>query len=172
LRALLGLLDPEWRVGDLGCGTGQVSAALAPFVSQVVAVDSSTEMLQAARERLRDCPRVLFKRGAVERLPLGDSELDAAVMVLVLHHVSDPARVLAEAARVVRPGGRLLLADMLPHDHDEYRQTMGHVWLGFSERQVERWCADAGLAGLRWHPLPAEPGVRGPAMFVATARRV
>ena len=172
LRALLGLLDPTWRVGDLGCGTGQVAAALAPFVGHVVAVDSSNEMLQAARERLRESPRVTVRRGAVEQLPLESGELDAAVMVLVLHHVSDPARALGEAARVLRPGGRLLLADMLPHDHDEYRQTMGHVWLGFSERQIERWCSEAGFGALRWHPLPVEPGVKGPAMFVATSTRL
>ena len=92
-------------------------------------------------------------------------------MTLVLHHIADPGRVLAEAARVVRKGGRLLIADMLPHDHDEYRRTMGHVWLGFSERQIERWCTAAGFQGLRWHPLPVEPGVKGPGLFVMTACR-
>ena len=80
-------------------------------------------------------------------------------------------RVLSEAARVVRAGGRLLVADMLPHDHEEYRRTMGHVWLGFSERQVERWCAAAGFGSLRWHALPIEPGVKGPGLFVATAAK-
>lgn len=171
LRPLLGLLDPDWVVGDLGCGTGQVSEVLAPFVGQVVAVDSSTEMLQAARARLRGQANVTLRRGALERLPLEADELHAAVLILVLHHTADPARVLAEAVRVVRPGGRLVIADMLPHDHDEYRQAMGHVWLGFAERQVERWCAAAGFEAFRWHALPVEPGVRGPGMFVATAQR-
>jgi len=145
LRPLLGLLDGDAVVGDLGCGTGQVGEALAPFVGQVVAVDSSTEMLQAARGRLRRFANIIVRRGTLERLPLEDRS---------------------------RPGGRVLVADMLPHDHDEYRRTMGHVWLGFSERQVERWCAGAGFDRFRWHALPAEPGVKGPAMFVATARRV
>jgi ArsR family transcriptional regulator len=171
LRPLLGLLDADWTVGDLGCGTGQVSDALAPFVGRVVAVDNSGQMLQAARARLRAHPNVTVSRGALERLPLDNRELHAAVLILVLHHTADPARVLAEAARVVRPGGRVLVADMLPHDHDEYRQTMGHVWLGFSERQVERWCGGAGFERFRWHPLPADPAVRGPGLFVATARR-
>jgi ArsR family transcriptional regulator len=170
VRPLLGLLDDDGVVGDLGCGTGQVSEALAPFVGQVVAVDSSTEMLQAARARLRRFSNVTVRRGSLERLPLEDGALDAAVLILVLHHTSDPGRVLAEAARALKPGGRVLVADMLPHDHDEYRQTMGHVWLGFSERQVERWCAGAGLGKFRWHALPVEAGVKGPAMFVATAR--
>ena len=149
LRPLLGLLDSEWVVGDLGCGTGQVSDALSPFVRQVIAVDSSSGMLQAARARLRNRENIAVRRGTLERLPVEDAELDAAVMVLVLHHAADPARVLAEVARVVRPGGRLLIADMLPHDHDEYRQTMGHVWLGFSERQLERWSLGAGFDLLR-----------------------
>jgi ubiquinone/menaquinone biosynthesis C-methylase UbiE/DNA-binding transcriptional ArsR family regulator len=171
LRPLLGLLDADATVGDLGCGTGQVSEAVAPFVGQVVAVDSSTEMLQAARARLRGFANIAVRRGTLERLPLEDASLDAAVLILVLHHTADPGRVLAEVARAVRPGGRVLVADMLPHDHDEYRRTMGHVWLGFSERQVEKWCAGAGFGRFRWHPLPAEPGVRGPAMFVATGTK-
>ncbi|RPJ84188.1 MAG: methyltransferase domain-containing protein, partial [Acidobacteria bacterium] len=131
LRPLLGLLDPAWVVGDLGCGTGQVSEALAPFVGSVVAIDSSSAMLEAARSRLKAHPSVTIRRATLERLPFDDGVLDAAVIILVLHHIADPGRVLAEAARALRPGGRLLVADMLPHDHDEYRQTMGHVWLGF-----------------------------------------
>jgi ArsR family transcriptional regulator len=171
LRPLLGLLDPAWVVADLGCGTGQATEALAPFVGQVVAVDSSGEMLQAARARLRRAGNVQVRRGALERLPIEDGSLDAAVLILVLHHTADPLRVLSEAARAIRPGGRLLLADMLPHDHEEYRQTMGHVWLGFGERQIQRWCAGAGFDTFRWSPLPVEPGVRGPGLFVATAGR-
>jgi ubiquinone/menaquinone biosynthesis C-methylase UbiE len=171
LRPLLGLLDDTWAIGDLGCGTGQVSEALAPCVRKVVAVDSSSEMLQAARGRLRDHRNVTLRRGTLERLPLEKGELNAAVIVLVLHHIADPARVLAEAARVIAPGGRLLVADMLPHDHEEYRQTMGHMWLGFSEPQMARWCTAAGFAPLRWQALPVEPGVKGPGLFVATAPR-
>ena len=171
LRPLLALLDPGWVVGDLGCGTGQVSETLAPFVNRVIAVDSSAEMLQAARARLGDHRNVDVRAGTLERLPIADGALHAAVAVLVLHHTADPAGVLAEAARAITPGGRLLVAYMLPHDHDEYRQTMGHVWLGFSERQMERWFAAAGFEGFRWHPLPVEPGVRGPGLFVATVRR-
>ena len=171
LRPLLGLLDPGWVIGDLGCGTGPVCESLAPFVRNVIAVDQSAEMLRAARTRLADTANVEFRHGALEQLPVADGELDAAVLVLVLHHTADPARVLAEAARVVRPGGRLVVADMLPHSHDEYRRTMGHVWLGFSERQFGRWCEAACFTALRWQALDAEPGVKGPGLFVATASR-
>src|SRR5262245_11947324 len=129
LTALPALLDPSWTVGDLGCGTGETSAALAPFVARAIAVDRSGEMLQAARRRLRDLPNADIRRGELEALPIENGELDAAVMLLVLHHVPDPAAVLSEAARVLKPGGRFVLCDMLPHEHEEYKHQMGHVWL-------------------------------------------
>ena len=171
LHALLGLADEEWVVGDLGCGTGQMAEAMAPFVRRVVAVDGSGDMLQAARRRLRPHANVEVRRGEIEALPLDDGELDAAVVVLVLHHVPDPARALRETARVLRPGGRLVLVDMLPHDHDEYRQQMGHVWLGFGEDQVRRTLEAAGFSGGRVRTLPPDPQAKGPTLFVATAGR-
>src|SRR5690606_2291727 len=116
LQALPALLDPGWTVGDLGSGTGQVAAALAPFVTRVIAVDRSGEMLQAARRRLRDHANVEVRRGERESLPIADGELDAATLMLVLHHLSDPGEALREAARALRPGGRLVICDMLPHD--------------------------------------------------------
>lgn len=171
LRLVAALLDPRWIVGDLGCGTGHVSEALAPFVSRVVAVDASREMLSAARGRLRGHGNVDLRRGALERLPLEDATLDAAIVALVLHHVPDPARVCAEVARVLKPGGRFVVADMLPHEHDEYRQTMGHVWMGFAPRQVERMLAASGFDPVRVHALDPERGVKGPALFVAAGTR-
>src|SRR5204863_6347568 len=131
LAALAGFADPEWVVGDLGCGTGQMSAALAPFVARVVAVDGSAAMLQAAKRRLHGASNVELRRGEVEALPIDDARLDAATLLLVLHHVAEPERALAEVARVLKPGGRIVAVDMLPHDRESYRQQMGHVWLGF-----------------------------------------
>lgn len=169
--ALLGLLDPELVVGDLGCGTGAVSAALAPFVARLVAVDASPSMLAAARQRLADREDVELRSGELENLPVGDGELDAAVLYLVLHHVADPAGVLAEVARALRPGGRLLVVDMNPHDRQEYRHEMGHVWLGFDRRQLARWTEAAGLGDLRVVPLPPDPEAKGPTLFAATAEK-
>jgi ArsR family transcriptional regulator len=169
LQALPALLDDRLVVGDLGCGTGQVASALAPFVARVVAVDRSGEMLQAAKRRLRDARNVEVRRGELEALPIADGELDAATLLLVLHHLPDPAVALAEAARVLRPGGRLLIADMLPHDRDEYRKQMGHVWLGFAEDHMRKLLEAAGFDRIRIVPLPPRANTKGPALFVASA---
>jgi ArsR family transcriptional regulator len=168
LQALPALADERWTIGDLGCGTGQVASALAPFVARVIAVDRSAEMLQAARRRLRDLSTVEVRRGELEALPIADDELDAATLLLVLHHLPDPAAVLAEAHRALKPGGRLVIADMLPHDREEYRQQMGHVWLGFSEEQMQRLLSAAGFDRIRNVPLPVNAAAKGPALFVAT----
>jgi ArsR family transcriptional regulator len=171
LTALLSLIDDRLTVGDLGCGTGQMSEALAPHVARVLAIDGSADMLRAARARLQGCPNVEIREGALEALPIEDGGLDAAIVSLVLHHQPEPARVIAEAARVLRPGGRLLVVDMLPHDRVEYQQQMGHVWLGFSEDAMRRYLLAAGFGAMRLQALPPDPEAEGPALFAATAAR-
>lgn len=170
LLALLGLLDERWTVGDLGAGTGLLARSLAPFVHRVVAVDESAAMLAAAERRLEDLPNVELRHGTLERLPIADGELDAAMLVLVLHHLAEPERALREAARTLRPGGRLLLVDMLPHEREEFRREMGHQALGFEPEKVERALRLAGFESFRWRPLPPDPAAKGPTLFVAGAR--
>lgn len=172
LLALLALLDDEMVVGDLGCGTGAVADVLAPFVGRVIAVDHSREMLAVARRRLDGRANVELHEGDLEALPIADGTLDVALLVLTLHHLPDPAAVFGEAARVLRPTGRLVVIDMAPHDRERYRQEMGHVWLGFSEAQLATWLADAGFGALRYTPLPVDPAARGPQLVAATARRM
>jgi ArsR family transcriptional regulator len=171
LRALAGLLDCDLVVGDLGCGTGQVSHWLAPFSERIIAVDSSKEMLKAARERLAGQRHIELRQGPLEKLPIDNGELDVALLMLVLHHLPEPKRALAEAARTLKPGGRLLILDMMPHDREDYRQTMGHVWMGISEKQMNQWLQEAGFKTVRWQMLPPESKAKGPSLFVATARR-
>jgi ArsR family transcriptional regulator len=171
LLALCGLVDDSLVVGDLGCGTGAVAEALAPYVTRVVGVDGSRAMLAAARRRLAGSSNVELRHGELEALPVGDAELGAALLVLALHHVPEPRAVLAEAARVVAPGGRLVVVDMLPHDREAYRREMGHVWLGFSEEQLTGWLMSAGFEETRFVTLPADADARGPALFTAAARR-
>lgn len=171
LHPLLGLLDEQWTIGDLGCGTGKLSEALVPFVGRVLAVDASRAMLAAARKRLQAVPNVELRAGALEALPVADGELDAAILSLVLHYTVEPAAVLVEAARALKPGGKLLIIDMLPHDREEYRARMGHVWLGFGREQLTEWLHEAGFDAVHSHALPADPAAKGPALFVASARR-
>jgi ArsR family transcriptional regulator len=170
-QSLFALIDPALVVADLGCGTGRISELLAPHVSQVIAIDASPEMLRTARARLEQVANARVDAGALEALPLADASVDAACLTLVLHHVADPGLVLAEARRVLKPGGRLIVTDMLPHDREEYRQQMGHVWLGFSEAQLARYANAAGLSSLRVVPLSPEPRAKGPGLFLAVAMR-
>jgi ArsR family transcriptional regulator len=171
LAALPAFADAEWTVGDLGCGTGQMTAALAPFVGHVIAVDASAAMLQAARKRLQGFENIELRRGDLESLPIDDSRLDAATLALVLHHLAEPERALAEVARVLKPRGRLLIVDMLPHDRESYRQQMGHAWLGFSDEHVRRILDGSGFGDVRIVPLSPDPKSKGPGLFVATAKK-
>lgn len=170
LAALAAMADPACVVGDLGCGTGATAATLSPFVARVIAVDASTEMLQAASHRVDGATNVELRRGELESLPIDAARLDVALLTLVLHHVADPGRGLREVARVLKPGGRLVIVDMLPHDRDAYRQQMGHVWLGFAESQLSAWLSAAGFRDVRIVSLSPDPRAKGPALFVATGR--
>ncbi|MDQ6737957.1 MAG: metalloregulator ArsR/SmtB family transcription factor [Gemmatimonadota bacterium] len=168
---LLGLLDEKWTVADLGCGTGQVSEMLAPFVASVVAVDESPAMLTAARRRLKGFTNVSVREGDLGALPVDDESMDAALLFLVLHYTADPAEVFTEIRRILKPDGRLLIVDMMPHERAEFRNIMGHVWQGFAAAELSRWIEQAGLHELRYHPLPADPVAKGPTLFAASARR-
>jgi SAM-dependent methyltransferase/DNA-binding transcriptional ArsR family regulator len=172
-KAMLSLLPREWVVGDLGCGTGNASELLALHVKQVIAVDLSEAMLEAARQRLSGSANVKLVRGALEQLPLDDASVDATVCMLVLHHVPDPSAALKEMRRVLRPsggGGIALVVDMLEHDREEYRHTMGHAHLGFGPRQIEELMKEAGFANVNVAVLPSDPEAKGPGLFAATGR--
>jgi len=169
LAAAFALLDRQLIVGDLGCGTGSLSAALAPHVGHVHAIDASPAMLTAAASRLAGFGNVSVEEGALESLPLPDGVLDVAILMLVLHHVSDPVRALREVHRVLRPGGRVLIGDMRPHAHERFREQMGHVWLGFAEPTVHEWLHEAGFVQPRYVPLPVDTDASGPALFSCTA---
>lgn len=169
--ALLGLIRPDWVVADLGCGTGNGSECLAPYVAKVIAVDSSLPMLDAARKRLGECPNVEFRAGNLEALPLSEASVDAAVCMLVLHHLDEPLAAVREMARVLKPGGVALVVDMVPHDSEEYRRSMGHKHLGFSADEIGSMFDQSGLMKPRLVDLPGDPEGKGPGLFVATGTR-
>ena len=169
--ALLALFERTWTVADLGCGTGQVSALISPFVRHVIAVDESSAMLSAAKKRLAGYKNVDVRSGKLESLPLGDDESNVSLLFLVLHYVTNPAEVIAEAARITGPRGKLLIVDMMPHERSDLRVAMGHLWQGFTDEAVIRWMNDAGLTDVEYTPLPPDPDAKGPTLFAATGSK-
>jgi ArsR family transcriptional regulator len=165
--ALLALLDPSWHVADLGCGTGEATERIAPYVARVVAIDREPAMLAAARKRLAPLRNVEFREGDLRTLPAKDREFHAAVAMLVLHHVERPEEAVADAGRCLARGGRLLVVDMTLHDRREYLSTMGHVHLGFDRRACESWARAGGLSLARWTRLRPDIAGRGPGLFAA-----
>ncbi|HVZ49171.1 MAG TPA: metalloregulator ArsR/SmtB family transcription factor [Gemmatimonadaceae bacterium] len=168
LFALLGLLDPSWTVADLGCGTGQLADAIAPFVARVIAVDESPAMLRAARARLSARGNVAVRPGTVEAPPLEPGEAHAAVLSLVLPYIADPAAALGAVRATLAPRGRALVLDLRPHDRADLREQMGHAWQGIAEAQLAAWASEAGFTSCRYVALPPQPAAKGPALFVAT----
>jgi ubiquinone/menaquinone biosynthesis C-methylase UbiE/DNA-binding transcriptional ArsR family regulator len=169
LFALPGLLPGDWSVADLGCGTGTVAEALAPFVHRVVGIDASPPMLELAGQRLERFDNVELRLAELESLPLDDNNVDVTTLILVLHHLERPEAAIREASRCLRPGGHILIVDMLPHDRTEYRLEKGHVWLGFSEEEIEEYLLAAGFGDVRFQPLPPAPDAKGPNLFAVSA---
>lgn len=169
--ALLALLPSTMTIADLGCGTGPLIAELAPHVAGVIGVDNSADMLKAAKKRLGECTNVDLRRGDLIDLPIDDACCDAAMLVLALTYVPDPKRAIAEASRVVKPGGKLIVVDLLPHDRDDFRRQMGQLSLGLSPEFVSTAMRDASLATVVVRSIAPEAAAKGPALFLATATR-
>lgn len=169
--ALLSLLPGDWDVADLGCGTGHTTAVLAPHVRKVVGVDQSAAMLRAARKRTAEFENVDLRQGSLEALPLDDESIDAALLILVLSYVSDPVQVLRETTRVLRPGGRVVVVDLLRHDREDFQLQMGQSNLGFVPESLVEMLDHASLGGGRARSLVPEPNAKGPALVLATGMK-
>ena len=145
---LEGLAASLGRLLDIGTGTGRLLELLAPRVTSGLGVDASRAMLALARARLARAglSHCGVRLADMYRLPLPDAAFDTAVVQMVLHHAEDPAAALAEAARVLRPGGLLVVVDLAPHENADCLQRLAHRWPGFPEPQMERLLAGAGLA--------------------------
>jgi SAM-dependent methyltransferase len=143
----LGHLLPPVRVADLGCGEGYLTIETSRWASRVIAVDRSSSVLERARDLAsrRRVRNVIWKRGDLEKLPVGDDAVDVALFSQALHHASDPSKALSEARRIVVPGGKVLVLDLREHDQAWARERLGDVWLGFSDEQLGRLLKESGL---------------------------
>jgi SAM-dependent methyltransferase len=169
--AIAALVPRDWVVADLACGAGDVAVRLAPRVARVIAVDASPEMLAAAGRRARGLANVELHEGDLAALPIADATCDAALLVLALTHVEAPATALAEMARILKPGGRAVVVDLLRHDRDEFRREMGQLRNGFEVGELAALCADSGFVAVDCAPLAPEAEAKGPALLLASATK-
>jgi len=147
----LGLLMPALKVADLGCGDGYLTMEAARWASRVIAVDKSEVVLKRAKAlaRRRRVSNVIWKKGELDRLPMQDASVDVAMLSQALHHAHDPARAVAEAARVTVPGGRVLVLDLRAHGEEWVRAKLGDRRLGFDDDELRRMLAAAGLTSIK-----------------------
>jgi ArsR family transcriptional regulator len=147
----LGMLLPPLKVADLGCGEGYLTMEAARWAARVIAVDRSDTVLRRARglAQRRRVTNVVWKRGELEHVPIGDGEVDVAMLSQALHHAEQPGRAVAEAARVTTPGGRVLVLDLRAHHETWVRNKLGDRALGFSDTELKRMLTLAGLRDVR-----------------------
>ena len=175
VEAALFRLVPEAGAGrllDIGTGTGRVLELLAPRISQGMGVDASKAMVALARSRLAraDLAHCSVRLADMYRLPLPDSGFDLAVLQMVLHYAEDPAGVVAEAARALRPGGRLIVIDLASHTRNDLAGKLAHRWQGFSDDSMRALLTEAGLDAAPALTIEGPLAVRlWPAMRLADA---
>jgi ubiquinone/menaquinone biosynthesis C-methylase UbiE/DNA-binding transcriptional ArsR family regulator len=176
LEALTALLPSDWTVADLGTGTGYLLPVLAGTFRRVIAVEPVSAMLKAARTRpeLAGVQNVDFREGDLSELPIADGEVDAALAVLVLHHVPTPPGALLEMRRVVRPGGTVLIVEQDAHELAEFHERMQDRWWGFEPNWLREQVKGAGFADVCWRRLDTAeaspgPGMQAPDLYVMTA---
>ena len=144
-RSALPLLEPG-DVLDIASGDGVLAELLAPHAQRYTCVDTSPRVVAAAAERLRRYANVEVREGDMHALPFADASFDLVVLMHALTYATRPAQAVAEAARVLRPGGRLLLSSLARHEHRSVVEAYGHVNLGFTTKELRRFAEKAGLA--------------------------
>jgi SAM-dependent methyltransferase len=147
----LGHLLPAVTVADLGCGEGYLTIETSRWAAQVIAVDRSTEVLKRARALAarRRVSNVTWKRGELESVPIADDTVDVSMLSQALHHADDPTRALQEAARILVPGGRVLVLDLREHEELWVRDRLGDRWLGFTRERLSALLEGAGLTEVK-----------------------
>lgn len=144
---------------DIGTGTGRLLEVLAPHFERAIGVDLSREMLAVARTNLERAGirNAQVRQADMYNLPLPAQSFDVAIVHQVLHYADEPAKAINEAARVLRPGGQLIVVDFAPHDLEFLRKDHAHRRLGFSDAEVRQWCSAAGLEPGQMVALPGQP---------------
>ena len=139
--------EPLGRLVDIGTGTGRMIELFAAKADSAIGIDRSSEMLRLARVKLEACGirNASLRQGDMYSLPLADAAADVVILHQVLHYAQAPAHAIAEAGRLLSPGGRLLIVDFAPHERDELRETDAHQRLGFADPAITSWCEGAGL---------------------------
>jgi SAM-dependent methyltransferase len=134
----LGLLMPPLDVADLGCGDGYLTIEAARWAKKVIAVDRSNDVLTRGRElsKRRGVKNITWKRGELQRVPIDDASMDLVLLSQALHHAEEPRVALAEAHRILRPGGRVLVLDLREHNEAWVTSTLGDRWLGFDDKSL------------------------------------
>lgn len=145
---------------EIGVGTGSLLPELVKRVDSLIGVDHSPAMLEEARQRLAEggVGGVDLRLGEMTHLPLPDSSADCLLFNMVLHHAPDPSAVLHETARVLRPGGILLIADLARHERELVREQLADQWLGFEEDELAAWLEQAGFDGCSYKRIAGSDG--------------
>jgi ubiquinone/menaquinone biosynthesis C-methylase UbiE/DNA-binding HxlR family transcriptional regulator len=157
-EALLRLMPPL-AIADLGAGEGAFALLLAERAKKVIAVDSSSRMIDVGREQARrhGVENVDFRQGDMEEIPVGSCEVDLVIFSQSLHHALHPARALDEAFRILVSGGRIAILDLLKHRFEEARELYADEWLGFSEAELEAMLQKAGFTNVETQLVDKEP---------------
>ncbi|PIE63426.1 MAG: ArsR family transcriptional regulator [Desulfobacter postgatei] len=150
-------LEDASVIADLGCGTGEMLAALLDKGPKtLIGVDVSPEMLEQARLRLPESPYLELRIGELEHLPMREQEADAALMSMVLYHVTEPEKAIQEVYRILSPGGLFLLVDFLKHTQEQIKEIIGGTWLGFTHQQISGWLDKTGFTLKHIESYPVE----------------
>ncbi len=171
-QLLLHLLPPI-DVADLGSGEGLISELLARRCRRVIAVDNSEKMVAygARKARRNGLHNLEFRQGDLEDPPLDPESVDAVILSQALHHAADPGRALAAAHRILRPGGQVLILDLVLHRFEQARELYGDRWLGFAESDLHQWLESAGFREIELAVVAREDQPPHFETLLATARR-